>query len=65
MFNELLDEKDLKYKEYSNISAVTEEQLQKILKPNGKYKLYSENKSIPHVKEPKKNDNVNSLDREF
>lgn len=47
------------------IKAVNEEQLQKILEPNGKYKLYSENKTIPHVKESKKEDYMKSMDRGF
>lgn len=116
MFNQLLDEKDLNYKEYSKeletnltksrikgcdiytttdkgfdfknvfwlqigpdeyeyyildhtnketpIKAVSKEQLHKILEPNGKYKLSSENKTIPHIKEHKKEKTFNDLNRE-
>lgn len=111
MFNELLDEKDSYYEEYSKdfetnllrprikgcdiytkadkgfdfknvfwlktgpdeyeyyildyrnkenpIRSVSKEHLQDILEPNGKYKLYSEKKTIPHVKEHKEENHVN------
>ncbi|MCI8308776.1 MAG: hypothetical protein HFJ45_00860 [Clostridia bacterium] len=46
------------------IKAVSKEQLHKILEPNGKYKLSSENKTIPHIKEHKKKKTFNDLNRE-